>query len=173
MYRTKKRLSDGYIFPAELIGSPTSSSYTDSWIVMGSGNPYNYQYNVKAITTSYSSAYSNNTAWVNGNAPFKTLPSDLVVLPKDFKLSNNYPNPFNPSTQIKFEVPETAEVSIKVYNIMGQEVATLVNQAVQAGFHVTNFKADNLSSGVYIARLTAIGSSGETFTNEIKMQLIK
>tara|TARA_R110002124_G_scaffold44656_2_gene135893 strand:+ start:2401 stop:3294 length:894 start_codon:yes stop_codon:yes gene_type:complete len=96
-----------------------------------------------------------------------------VVLPTEFTLSNNYPNPFNPSTQIKFELPETAEVSIKVYNIVGQEVATLVNDHMQAGFHNATFKADNLASGVYIARLTATGSSGEQFVSEIKMQLIK
>ena len=70
-------------------------------------------------------------------------------------------------------MPEAAEVSIKVYNIMGQEVATLINDQMIAGFHTTTFKADNLSSGVYIASLTAIGSSGEQFVREIKMQLIK
>ena len=96
-----------------------------------------------------------------------------VALPSDFAISNNYPNPFNPSTQIKFELPETADVSINVYNIVGQRVATLVNDQFQAGFHQATFKADNLASGVYIARLTATGSSGEQFVRELKMQLIK
>ena len=96
-----------------------------------------------------------------------------VALPTNFTIKNNYPNPFNPSTQIKFELPETAEVSIKVYNIVGQEVATLINDQMQAGFHNATFKADNLASGLYIARLTAVGSSGEQFVSEIKMQLIK
>jgi subtilisin family serine protease len=172
VYRTQKRLSDGYIFPPTLIASPTSSSYTDTWLIMGSGNPNDYQYKVQAVTTSHTSPYSNATPWINANAPFKINPEGLV-LPKAFSISNNYPNPFNPSTQIKFELPEMAEISIKVYNIVGQEVATLVNQEMQAGFHATNFKADHLSSGVYIARLTAIGSSGEQFISEIKMQLIK
>jgi len=94
-------------------------------------------------------------------------------LPEMFSLQNNYPNPFNPSTQIKFELPETAQVTIKIYNIMGQEVATIVNSQMKAGFHITRFDASNLSSGVYIARLTAIGSSGAQFDSEIKMQLIK
>ncbi|MEQ8578125.1 MAG: T9SS type A sorting domain-containing protein [Balneola sp.] len=171
VYRTKKRLSDGYIFPAELIGSPTSSTYTDSWIVMGSGNPYDYQYKVQAVSTSgFTSSFSNSTPWVNANAPFKVLSQRI---PDEYTLDNNYPNPFNPSTQIKFELPETAEVSIKVYNIMGQEVATIVNDQMQAGFHNATFKADNLSSGVYIARITATGTSGEEFVSEIKMQLIK
>jgi hypothetical protein len=96
-----------------------------------------------------------------------------VALPSEFVLSKNYPNPFNPSTQVNFELPETADVSIKVYNIVGQEVATLVNEQMQAGFHNATFEADNLASGLYIARLTASGSSGEQFVSEIKMQLIK
>lgn len=96
-----------------------------------------------------------------------------VALPSDFAISNNYPNPFNPSTQIKFELPENADVSINVYNIVGQRVATLVNGELQAGFHQATFEADNLASGVYIARLTATGSSGEQFVRELKMQLIK
>mgnify|MGYP003632596848 FL=1 len=93
--------------------------------------------------------------------------------PQTFSMDQNYPNPFNPSTQIKFELPETAEVSIKVYNIMGQEVATIVNDQMQAGFHNATFTADNLASGIYMARLSAIGSSGKQFIREIKMQLIK
>jgi hypothetical protein len=56
---------------------------------------------------------------------------------------------------------------------MGQEVTTLINKEMTAGFHSALFEADNLSSGVYIARLTAIGSSGQQFIQEIKMQLIK
>ncbi len=94
-------------------------------------------------------------------------------LPVSFSLQENYPNPFNPSTNIKYSLPEASDVSIKVYNVMGQQVATLVESNMTAGFHETSFDASNLSSGVYIARLEAISSSGETFLKEIKMQLIK
>lgn len=94
-------------------------------------------------------------------------------LPTEFDLDNNYPNPFNPSTQIAYALPEAAEVTLKVYNIMGQEVATLVNAAMSTGFHQVNFDAGNLSSGVYIARMVAVGQSGDTFTKELKMQFIK
>lgn len=93
-------------------------------------------------------------------------------IPESFSLSNNYPNPFNPSTQIKFALPEDAEVLIKVYSILGHEVATLVNGRKSVGFHELTFNADNLSSGVYITRLEAISESGVTFVKELKMQLI-
>ncbi|MCP9290435.1 S8 family serine peptidase [Gracilimonas sediminicola] len=96
-----------------------------------------------------------------------------TYLPEQFEIEQNYPNPFNPSTQIKYALPEAAEVTLKVYNIMGQEVTTLVNTPMSAGFHQVNFDAGNLSSGVYIARMVAVGQSGVTFTKELKMQLIK
>ncbi len=93
--------------------------------------------------------------------------------PQEFTLSENYPNPFNPTTQISYALPEVADVTITVYNIMGQQVATLVNTSMSAGFHNVNFDASNVSSGIYIARMVARGQSGDTFTKELKMQLIK
>lgn len=108
-----------------------------------------------------------------GGGPLKEVAEAEEVLPQQFTLSNNYPNPFNPSTQINFELPEIAEVSIKVYNIMGQQVAALVNTTMSAGFHEVSFDAGGLSSGMYIARMEAVGESGTRFNRELKMQLIK
>ncbi|HKJ30830.1 MAG TPA: T9SS type A sorting domain-containing protein, partial [Balneolales bacterium] len=65
----------------------------------------------------------------------------------------NYPNPFNPTTRIAFDVPKKSEVSLKVYDMLGRKVATLVNQDKAAGHYTLNFDAQHLSSGVYIYRL--------------------
>jgi len=77
------------------------------------------------------------------------------TIPTVFKLEQNYPNPFNPSTRIKFAVPEKSNVLIKVYDILGSEVATLVNKEMDAGWYENNFNAAGLSSGVYLFRMEA------------------
>jgi hypothetical protein len=80
---------------------------------------------------------------------------DEETIPTIFKLEQNYPNPFNPSTRIKFAVPEKSNVLIKVYDILGSEVATLVNEEMDAGWYENNFNAAGLSSGVYLFRMEA------------------
>lgn len=89
-------------------------------------------------------------------------------LPAEFALRQNYPNPFNPTTQISYDLPESADVRLEVFNVMGQRVATLVNTTQNAGTHNLTFDASRLASGVYIYRLQA-GSN--VFTK--KMTLVK
>jgi hypothetical protein len=95
-------------------------------------------------------------------------------LPKSFSLAQNYPNPFNPSTTIKYEVPKQSFVKLIVYDVLGREVATLVNTVKNAGRYEANFDASVLSSGVYFYRMVAdsYGESGE-FIDVKKMLLIK
>ena len=88
--------------------------------------------------------------------------------PNTFALEQNYPNPFNPTTNIKFALPKTADVTLTIYNMLGQKVNTLINEKMTSGFHVVPFDASNLSSGMYIYRIQA-GS----FTSTKKMLLIK
>ena len=91
------------------------------------------------------------------------------VSPTSFELSQNYPNPFNPSTTISFSVPnENTLVSLKIYNSLGQEVGTLINQVVPAGNHEVQFDASGLSSGVYFYTLTA-----GNFVDSKKMVVMK
>lgn len=88
--------------------------------------------------------------------------------PATFRLEQNYPNPFNPTTVISYQLAGNSEVSLKVFDVLGREVATLVNERKQAGSYSVNFDASHLSSGMYIYRLQA---SGKVFTQ--KMMLIK
>ena len=89
-------------------------------------------------------------------------------VPSGFKLSQNYPNPFNSVTTIPFSVSRNSYVQLKVYNSLGQEVATLVNEEKPAGNYQVEFNASNLPSGVYLYRLEA----GD-FVQTKKMVLVK
>jgi len=90
------------------------------------------------------------------------------VLPTEFTLKQNYPNPFNPSTTIDFAVPQASHVLVEVYNLLGQRVATLVNETMPAGFYSRRFAADGLTSSLYFYRMTA----GE-FSYLRKMTILK
>ena len=89
-------------------------------------------------------------------------------LPQDFSLRQNYPNPFNPSTTIEYSITEASFVQLKVYDILGNEVATLVNEEQSAGTYRADFTANYLASGFYVAQLRA-GDISKT----IKMSLMK
>jgi hypothetical protein len=89
-------------------------------------------------------------------------------LPNDYDLSQNYPNPFNPSTNIEYSIPSESFVELKVFDILGNEVASLVNEQQQAGVYRADFTADNLPSGMYFARIRA-----NEFTQVVKMILLK
>jgi hypothetical protein len=89
-------------------------------------------------------------------------------LPQDYNLSQNYPNPFNPTTKIEYNLPEQSVVQLKVYDILGNEVASLVNEEQSAGTYRADFIANNLASGFYVAQLRA-----GNFTKTIKMTLMK
>jgi dipeptidyl aminopeptidase/acylaminoacyl peptidase len=84
-------------------------------------------------------------------------------LPATFRLKQNYPNPFNPETTIKFQIPDAGVVTLKVYNALGREVATLVNEELKPGSHEATFDGSGLAGGVYYYRLQ-IGEFGETKT---------
>jgi hypothetical protein len=93
---------------------------------------------------------------------------NVTTIPNAFALEQNYPNPFNPTTNIEFSVPKNGNVSLKVFNILGQEVATLINKQMQAGSYKVDFDASNLSSGLYIYKLEAGSNSVSK-----KMMLLK
>jgi len=89
-------------------------------------------------------------------------------------LEQNYPNPFNPSTKINYAIPMESKVKIQVFNILGEVVTTLVDQVVPAGNHSLKWDASNLTSGVYLYRITAESISGnESFNSVKKMILMK
>jgi|WetSurMetagenome_2_1015567.scaffolds.fasta_scaffold192368_2 hypothetical protein len=94
--------------------------------------------------------------------------SNNVGIAKDFSLSQNYPNPFNPTTRIDFNLPKAEVVKLVVFDILGREIVTLINEAIKAGSYSVDFNGSALSGGMYFYRITA----GE-FTATKKMLLVK
>lgn len=94
-------------------------------------------------------------------------------LPKSYSIEQNYPNPFNPSTTLRFSLPLNSNVTIKLYNALGQEVANILNADLEAGIHETVFDASNLASGVYFYNIKARGTNGSSFTSTKRMILMK
>lgn len=93
--------------------------------------------------------------WLNYVAKQATGINELREIPSGFVLEQNYPNPFNPSTQIEYALPKAMNIKLAVYNLLGQEVALLVNGYRSLGSHKVNFNANGLSSGLYVYRLEA------------------
>lgn len=112
----------------------------------------------------------------NGKAPdlgaFETSPVTAIKRdersPLEFALNQNFPNPFNPTTTIRFWLPTSAPVSLRVFDTLGREVAVLVAEVQSSGEHMVKFDANMLPSGIYVARLT-----GGTQTATIKLVLTK
>ena len=113
----------------------------------------NFRYRLKQIDNDGTFEYSNSI--------------EVTILPKQFALYQNYPNPFNPSTTISYDLPTNDFVTLKIYDVLGNEITTLINEEQQAGYHKINFNA-SFSSGMYFYTLN---SASQTLTN--KMILIK
>ncbi len=157
-------------------GATLNLSPTQNYNYYTSLQYYDYYYGYVNYLYSYSYDNTNGSSYgvtdVNMlpkmTTPAKSILASAVEVPATFGMDQNYPNPFNPSTTIKYAIPEASFVTLKVYNITGEEVAMLVNRNMNAGFHSVNFEAKGLASGTYIYRIQA-GNNVKTY----KMLLMK
>jgi hypothetical protein len=138
---------------------PAAYSFSDKGM-----KPGHYNYRLKQID-------------FNGNFSYYQLSNEVIVgNPDSYLLSQNYPNPFNPVTSIRYDIPQSSNVSLKVYDINGKEVMTLVDQIKEAGYYKVEFNGSNLSSGVYYYRLEVSPSNSPGagfFVYTKKMLLLK
>ncbi len=131
--------------------SPKEYSFVDNTV----SNAGTYYYRLKQIDNDGTYEYSNQ------------IEVDFEA-PNSLELNQNYPNPFNPSTTISFKLSEPGKVTLKIYNLVGEEIATLVDDYKQAGIHTFNFNAEGHPSGMYLYRLSTNG-----FTETKKMLFMK
>jgi photosystem II stability/assembly factor-like uncharacterized protein len=172
-------INDVIIDPADYntlyIGTDIAVMYTtnlgSSWQILGTGFPTN----VPCHDLTLHAPTRTLLVWTHGRSAFKiNIPLTGIQpvsneIPKSFKLYQNYPNPFNPSTKIKFDVPSNLTLSgakglnitLKIYDILGREVATLINQQLKPGTYQVNWNASFYSSGIYFYRLT-VGAYTDT-----------
>lgn len=122
-------------------------------------------YSMNVTESNGENSKAGNSGDINITTDREVNRTDVI---QDIKLNGNYPNPFNPSTQISFELPDNMHVNITVYNAMGQRVATLLNGELSAGAHEIPFLATNLASGTYLYQLQADG-----YMKTQKMTLVK
>jgi hypothetical protein len=161
---------NNYGFDIERKTDENNSEWMKIGFVKGTGNsnfPVDYQftdtpskngsyfYRLKQIDHNGSYKYSNEIEVVYNNIP-------------NFVLMQNYPNPFNPGTTISYQLPQDGLVSLKVYDVLGNEIASLINEVKTAGLHEVNFDASNFSSGIYLYKLTV-----NNFTATRKMIVLK
>ena len=117
------------------------------------------------------------------NAPFSIVPvmtsaAENEGVPVNFSISQNYPNPFNPATQIRYGIPQQSKVQIRIFDLLGREVARLFDGEQPAGYHSITWKGEGSSgarsaSGIYFYRIDATGRNGSSFTSMKKVMLLK
>ena len=118
-----------------------------------------YSFTDKNITLQTTYSYRLKQIDFDGSFSYSKVVQVNTNLISTFELKQNYPNPFNPSTQISFSLAQSGLVTLSVYNLLGQEVKTLINRNMEAGSHSITFDASDLQSGVYIYKLTSSSSS--------------
>ncbi len=159
-FEIQRKYADDFLTVGFVKGSGHSTnirkySFTDKEL-----NEGNYVYRLKQIDYNGAYHYSNEV-------------EVLVAGPKVYFIEQNYPNPFNPATTIRFNLAENSNVTLKVYNNLGEEIRTLYSGKLKAGRNEVTFDGAGLSSGIYIYRIEAIGDDGTVFTSSKKMNLMK
>jgi hypothetical protein len=127
-----------------------------------------YTYKICALNSDTVSCFSN----------LSSVAAELTAIsensaPKVFKLSQNYPNPFNPVTVISYQLPVSSLVELKIYNMLGQELSTLVNETKGPGYYRSEWDASGYTSGFYIYRIIVQQNDGQQFIKTQKMLLVK
>jgi photosystem II stability/assembly factor-like uncharacterized protein len=149
-------------------GISISTNDGTSWSTAYTAPAGNFLHVVKSRSGATIWGVRQNGAISRFGQPISGINTISNEVPASYSLSQNYPNPFNPSTKISFALPKSGLVTLKVYNILGKEVATLVNGFITAGTHSYEFDGASLSSGVYMYKIESNG-----FTDIKKMMLVK
>ncbi len=155
--------NSGFDIEKSIVKGQTSEGWSKIGFINGSGTisePQNYSFTDKNLTTG-KYKYRLKQIDFNGNFEYFNLAEEVSIgIPDKYELSQNYPNPFNPVTNLEYGIAKLGFVSLKIYDVLGRELVTLVNEIKEPGYYKIKFNAADLSSGVYFYRMTAGLSRG-------------
>jgi len=174
MWRTETEVSNYGFEIQRSQKSNVKSQTSDEWDVLGfvegygnCNSPKDYAFtDIPVEGTSFQ--YRLKQIDTDGQFHYSDIVTVDIATPAQFELKQNFPNPFNPATHITYNLPRDGYVTIKVYDIVGSEIATLVNEEKKAGSYMETFDGAELASGIYICTMT-----GNSFIRSIKMLMIK
>jgi len=152
-----------------MVATSSTNSYEDLEVTTTYSHGDDFFYKVTAVDDYNLESNYSNTVEIEARLEKQMIDDEIVEeAPKVYALNSNYPNPFNPTTQISYQIPNDGFVNLTIYNSLGQEVAVLVDQQQSIGRYTVQFNANNLSSGIYFYRI----ASGE-FNSVKKMLLVR
>ncbi len=160
-FEVQRSSSDNQFLTVGFVNGHGTTAQTQSYSFIDKNTvPGKYFYRLKQVDLDGSYEYSN-------------IVEVEIISPSVFSLEQNYPNPFNPSTKISFSVAVDSKVDVTIFNVLGQEIASIFSGNISAGKHNINFDASNLNSGMYVYKMTANGNDGTNFSSIKKMMLTK
>lgn len=151
--------------PVELIGTSENNNYTDASITNLPPGEFDQRWFVKAVNSdSLTSSPSNYTEWIY---------VDPSAAPEEFKLYNPFPNPMQNTGNIRYQLAEESKVTLQLFDLLGREIKLVLRESQSAGTYTEEWNSNDISSGIYILRLTATPGTGSTFQKSVTISVIK
>ncbi|MFQ5771548.1 MAG: FlgD immunoglobulin-like domain containing protein [bacterium] len=182
VYRGYNNLETGEII-WNSVATPTNTTWVDNDVTINTSSQTVFRYKTTAVDDASNESDYSNTVFTNGyfvpEITTEPVAETNLPQPKAIALQQNYPNPFNPITEIRFELPNAVQISLKIYNLLGEEIRTLVKRNMEAGFHAVKWNGKNnlgreVASGVYIYRMEVQSQDSEAvFSQMRKMTLLR
>ncbi|MBI3365091.1 MAG: T9SS type A sorting domain-containing protein [Ignavibacteriae bacterium] len=161
-------------FPGTAIADTATKDTTATMNIAGSLTPNTVYRWIVVVTDGHATVAAADTFTFRTSTIVLDVKDKKGRIPTEYALYQNYPNPFNPSTIIEFDLPQRSVVSLTVYNLLGQEVTTLIQgEEMEMGVQTVTFGEADLTSGIYFYRITAEGTNGKIFSSVKRMMLLK
>lgn len=158
--------------PDEVAGDGIFTTYCKATNVFSDSETFKDQTYVRVVVRNNSKSFAIHDVLLKIEYATAVEDGDILSSPVDYSLSQNYPNPFNPSTKINYTIPGQSNVTLKIFDVLGREVSTLINEQHKVGYHEITWDASNLLSGVYFISIVATGVDANTSFRKVNKALL-